>query len=115
MADNFVTIEHFENPINADNAKFTLQAAGIDALLLDRHLPMPMYGNILGTVKLQVRQQDVDRALSIIEPLSERHDPDHEPRDRTEPLVDDDRCLRCGEFMAKTVNICGICGWSYGK
>ncbi len=65
MVEKLVTIATYGNPIEANLARIKLASEDIDCFLAGENA-VAVYGNIVGTVKLQVRQSDVERATEIL-------------------------------------------------
>jgi hypothetical protein len=65
MVEKLVTIATYSNPIDANLAKIKLESEDIDCFLAGENA-VAVYGNIIGTVKLQVRQFDVERATEVL-------------------------------------------------
>jgi len=65
MAEKLVTIATYGNPIEANLAKIKLASEDIDCFLADENA-VAVYGGIVGTVKLQVRQSNVERATEVL-------------------------------------------------
>ncbi len=64
-----ITIATFDTLPDAYIALGRLQAEGIDCRLADEHLVQMdwLYSIAVGGIKLQVREQDAERALQILE------------------------------------------------
>ncbi len=64
-----VVIAEFNRVVDADLAKSRLEAAGIQAVLLDAHTVAmnPLYSPALGGVKIAVADEDAPRARAILE------------------------------------------------
>jgi hypothetical protein len=69
MATRLVTIATFDMPPKAELARNALTAAGIQCILSDDNtLGMDwMLGNAIGWAKLQVREEDADKAVVVLE------------------------------------------------
>ncbi len=65
MVEKLVTIATYGNTIEANLAKIKLASEDIDCFLAGEHA-VAVYGGIVGEVKLQVRQSDVERAKEIL-------------------------------------------------
>ncbi len=68
MTLRLVTIATFNLPIEAHIVKGRLESEGIEVFLADEHtIAMnPFYSAMVGGVKLQVAETDVDEALRIL-------------------------------------------------
>ena len=68
MSDSLITIRRFEHPFEAHICKAKLESEGIHCFL-DNEDTMGMYPvfTIVGGVKLQVRESDVEEAVRILE------------------------------------------------
>ncbi len=66
--DDLVTIEHFLFVSDAEIARATLEAAGIDAALADVNISRMSWANAQahGGVRLQVRREDAEHASAIL-------------------------------------------------
>lgn len=111
MADDFVTIEHFESVGQAGSAEALIEMAGITVLLADEYVPLATMGNLSGTVKLRVPSKDAERAKAVIKQMRE----DIEARRAAFQSIPEGCCLECGMPMHPAVDTCGICGWSYAS
>jgi len=69
MATRLVTIATFDMPPKAELARNALTAAGIQSVLGDDNtLGMDwLLGNAIGWVKLQVREEDAEKAVAVLE------------------------------------------------
>lgn len=69
VSAQLITLATFDTPIDAEIAKNKLEAAGVRAFLADEAtVRMASYlGPAMGGVKLQVRDSDVELALSVLE------------------------------------------------
>lgn len=66
--NRFVTVLTFENAINAQIAKLSLEAEGITCFLKDEiSVQVIQYSEALGGVKLQVHESDLEKAIKILE------------------------------------------------
>ena len=96
MADgnDLVTLDRFLFLPDAEIARATLEAAGIDAVLIDENTVRMSWGDAQahGGIRLQVRRGDAEEAREIL--ASEIA----EERQHAEPLDewDYERCHRCG-------------------
>jgi hypothetical protein len=68
MTNNFVTIRVFTYPSEAIILKGRLESEEIECFLMDELTVQvnPLYSNAIGGVKLQVRENDVERANEIL-------------------------------------------------
>ena len=74
-----VTIRSFGDVMQAWLAKSNLESAGIECLLVDDNTVRLHWGivNVLGGVKLQVKREDAEVALELLEqPVPEQPDED---------------------------------------
>jgi hypothetical protein len=69
MADRLVTIATFDVPEQAQMAKSALEAGGIPAAVSDEMTVSLFwhYSNALGGIKLQVREEDAERASAVLD------------------------------------------------
>lgn len=69
MATRLVTIATFDLPIKAEIARNALTAAAIQSVIADDNaVGMDwLLGNAIGWVKVQVREEDADRAVTVLE------------------------------------------------
>lgn len=67
-ADDLVTIEHFLFVSDAEIARATLEASGIDAALADVNISRMSWANAQahGGVRLQVRREDAEQAAAVL-------------------------------------------------
>jgi hypothetical protein len=72
MSVRLVTVATFDLPHKADLAKAALEEAGIAAEVNDREIVAMdwLLLNAVGGVKLQVAEEDAERALAVIEPFT---------------------------------------------
>jgi hypothetical protein len=82
MVEKLVTIATYGNPIEANLAKIKLSSEDIDCFLAGEHA-VAVYSGVIGHIKLQVRQSDVERAMEVL----------NRPPDETEPDEFDDEGL----------------------
>lgn len=76
-----VTIRSFGDVMQAWLAKSNLESAGIECFLVDDNMVRLHWGivNVLGGVKLQVKREDADVALELLEqPVPEQPDEDNQ-------------------------------------
>jgi hypothetical protein len=68
MNTKMVVVASFGRPVDAHLAKTRLEAAGIQAFILDENAIAvnPFYSPALGGVKLAVAEEDVDRAREVL-------------------------------------------------
>jgi len=80
--EKLVTVGEYENTFDAELAKLTLDNAGVESVILGQELVgMLVYGVPSLTIKLQVRQADIEKAKQILaekEPLTDDGDDDEE-------------------------------------
>jgi hypothetical protein len=71
MTDDLVTIASFSQPYEAQLARGTLEASGIESVLRDEHTVGAdwFFSTALGGVKIQVRSSDVSEARRVLEPV----------------------------------------------
>lgn len=72
MSDRLVTVASFSNAIEANIARNALEEAGIPACLADEEMvnALSLLSNILGGVKLLVRESDGQAACSLLNELN---------------------------------------------
>jgi tetratricopeptide (TPR) repeat protein len=92
-----VTIATFSYPTEAYIPKTKLESAGIWAFIADEYLVMMnwLYSNAIGGVKLQVREADVERALSVLSLTKDDVEPEEDEIDTLEDAV---ACPSCGSL-----------------
>jgi hypothetical protein len=73
-----VTIQTFSNPTQAQLAKTLLESSDVPAFLLDENSFALGYGSVLIGIRLQVEDQNVERAKEILK-----------SQENSEPLSDD--------------------------
>ncbi len=95
ISHNLITIATLSYPAQAHVLRTKLETQGIWAFVADENLVAMnwLYSNVIGGVKLQVKEQDVERALEIlgIEP----EDFEDVIDDFGEEEVEDERCPHC--------------------
>ncbi len=69
MKDRLITIASFPQAIQAHIARSRLESEGIETFIRDENIVTLnwLYSNAVGGVKLEVYEQDVPQALSILE------------------------------------------------
>jgi hypothetical protein len=96
-ADDLVTIDRFIFIAEAEIARATLEAAGIDAVLTDENIVRMSWGDAQahGGVRLQVRAEDAEEAQAILAEtnLEAETTPSPQTFDDLEP---GETCRRCG-------------------
>lgn len=106
-SDDLVTIDRFLFIANAEIARATLEAAGIDAVLVDENIVRMSWGDAQahGGVRLQVRAEDADEARTILEETDLSGAPAPSPAESFDDLEPDETCRRCGSeeiFLAES-------------
>lgn len=68
MNDGFITVASYPEPIEANLMRSKLLSEGIECILLDENLisVQPFYSNAIGGIKLQVHENDSQRAKEIL-------------------------------------------------
>lgn len=103
-----VTIDTFSNPHQADMAKLVLDTVGIPSVFDNRNtVEMDwLLSNAIGHIRLQVLEQDVERAQQALA----------EHRAAIPATAgEEDHCLSCGAAMTPEDETCRACGWSYAE
>ena len=100
MSDELVTIDRFLFLSDADIARATLEAAGIEAVLVDANAVRMSWSDAQahGGVRLQVRRSDAIEASAILRSEAMRSS-DITPDDfetAAIPMAVDETCRRCG-------------------
>lgn len=112
MANDFVVIQTYDNPAEADMAKHLLEDEGILVFLENRDIVQATWGIsiLVGGVRLQVPRDQAELASQLLAEKTRRWPglPDNEPMDNPEL-----HCLECGELMSEQEDKCSSCGWSY--
>jgi hypothetical protein len=69
MSDALTLIATFSHPFEAHLAKGKLESEGIEAFIADENIVGInwLYSNLVGGVKLKVREEDKERALKILQ------------------------------------------------
>jgi hypothetical protein len=69
MNDGFITIATYPEPLEANLMRSKLLSEDIECILLDENLisVQPFYSNAIGGIKLQVHEDDAQRAKEILE------------------------------------------------
>jgi len=69
MSDALILIATFSHPFEAHLAKGKLESEGIEAFIADENIVGInwLYSNLVGGVKLKVREEDRDRALKLLQ------------------------------------------------
>lgn len=111
MDQRLVTVETYRFLHEAEAARIFLDSEGIQVYLADvETVTMDwMLGVAVGHIKLQVAEEDANRAQAL---LWERAQNRPEASD-----IDDDtgeiHCLQCQQLMTPEQTQCPKCGWSY--
>jgi predicted Zn-ribbon and HTH transcriptional regulator len=98
--DDLVTIATFSHPTEAYVPKSRLEAEGIpsfvaDAATIDTYW---LYSNAIGGAKLQVREQDAERALEI---LNLEADPTGLMEEEFGKARENEKCPKCGSLRIR--------------
>ena len=74
MSTQLVTVATFDQPIAAEMARSKLEAVDVRVFLADEATVRmaPHLGSAMGGVKLQVRENDLELALSVLEAETDR-------------------------------------------
>src|SRR5206468_2223082 len=98
--DELVTIDRFLSIADAEIARATLDAAGIDAVLVDENIVRMSWGDAQahGGVRLQVRRSDAIEAGAVLRSEHLRAlDAVVDPFESVLPVLETDEvCRRCG-------------------
>ncbi len=111
MEPKLVTVCTYEHPVQAEVAKFALEAEGLTAFVADAEFVTNMFLGVsaAGGVKLQVPESDVPAAMALLAANPSLANPSADrPADDGVP-----RCLSCGATMPAEATACPACGWSY--
>jgi ribosomal protein S27AE len=74
-SDRFITVATFRYPVEAHLAKSKLESEGIEVYVADENIVAInwLYSNAVGGVKVQVREDEADRARALLQaPQPER-------------------------------------------
>ena len=65
---SFITLKTFDNPIDAHLLKTKLESEGIVVYLFDENINSinPLYNIATGGIKLNIAEQDLDRAVEVL-------------------------------------------------
>ena len=79
--DKFVTVKTFTYPLEVAVIRGRLEAEGIECFAQDELTAQvnPFYSNAIGGVKLQVREQDLRKAIEILEETGYLKEADFRP------------------------------------
>src|SRR5438874_12843284 len=118
---SMVTVRQYLNPSEAELDKTLLEEAGIPVFMPDENSVSLGYGGVLGGVRLQVEDADLDRARRVLDeregvtPLPDdfippEEPPPVEPTTTATPILHTkdewiDTSFRCGVFL---LSACGI-------
>ncbi|MDM8001207.1 MAG: DUF2007 domain-containing protein [Dehalococcoidia bacterium] len=96
-ANDLVTIATFSHPTEAYVPKSRLEAEGIPSFVADARTidTYWLYSNAIGGAKLQVRQEDAEKALEI---LSLRAEPTISMEEEFGKAREDEKCPNCGSL-----------------
>ena len=107
MADEIVTVATFSTAAEAEAAKLDLEAEGIMASVTDTD--WTVLGIPSANAKLEVRQEDAERASQLLEHHGHTPLEDDDDADAPDPIM----CLECGKDMPDGQTKCPTCGWTY--
>ncbi len=70
---NLILIESFNDAIQAHLMAGALEEEGIEVFIMDENLVSinPLFSNVVGGVKLKVKQEDADKALQLIQQMKQ--------------------------------------------
>ena len=91
MADKLITIATFGEPSQAEMSKVKLDDMSIECFLTE-DATHTLYGYAAGTIRLQVRESDAERALEALKVDSRK------------------RCTQCGQEFEDSAKNCPNCG-----
>lgn len=104
-----ITVASFSKPEDAHLLRIRLEAGGVPAYLQNENLVQIdwLYSNAVGGVRVQIDEQDVEKAREILteEPLGDF--PIGFPvcpvcaSSETEPISDEWKCLACGHVWSE--------------
>lgn len=91
MLGRLITLETYDNAMQATLAKNYLEAAGIRCSLADEYSVSNLWhlSNAIGGIKLQVAEEDLERASDLLDEVENQHRSQSEPTSETEPPVDE--------------------------
>ena len=95
MADKLITIATYGEPSQAEISKAKLDDMGIQCFLM-KDATQNLYGYAAGTIRLQVRESDAERALEALKVDSRK------------------RCTQCGQEFEDSAKYCPNCGAEIG-
>jgi len=97
-SDDLVTIDRFLFIADAEIARATLEASGIDAVLVDENIVRMSWGDAQahGGVRLQVRAEDAEEARMILKETDLSGAAAPSPPQSFDDLEPDETCRRCG-------------------
>jgi Zn finger protein HypA/HybF involved in hydrogenase expression len=112
MAEPLVTIEQYQFLPEAASVRMHLESEGIEAYLADAETVSTDWalGNAIGYIKLQVREPQVEAAMTILDQLRARR----AARNALPNAREEFRCLACEVELLPDQRSCPKCGWSYG-
>jgi hypothetical protein len=102
------TVGRFYTANEAEMARAALEAEGIPAFVADANM-VSMLSNAVGWAKLQVGQQDTERARQFLTAWR----PPETPEGTPSSLLDMTTCMQCGREMPEWLATCPDCGWTY--
>lgn len=80
MKDKLVTIARFDSPFDAELAKTSLESSDIEAVVLGADLVANMFTIDAIKVELQVFQEDVSRAMEVLESVTSTSEEQTDPQ-----------------------------------
>lgn len=82
MLGRLITIETYDNAMQATLARNYLEAAGVRCVLADEHAVSSLWhlSNAIGGIKLQVAEEDFDRACELLDDVENQHRSPAEPK-----------------------------------
>jgi hypothetical protein len=110
MTDEIVTVATSSSLAEAEARKLRLESDGLTVYLADAETIGTYWGLLtaVGSIKIQVPQAQVGKAMTVLEQVKLRHD-DEAKQARKES------CLACAAEMPLDAAECPACGWSYAK
>lgn len=103
--DDLVTVDRFLSVADAEIARGTLEASGIDAVIVDENVARMDWGYVpaMGGIRVQVRRSDEPAARSVLRgddagdaEEAETAADDERRVMQLPPLTDEETCARCG-------------------
>jgi len=107
-SEEFVTIARYDDRHKANIARATLESEGIEAIIVEPRINMPIYhlGPLVSGLELKVASPEAQRATERLDSFRET---------KPFPTQHGSSCPKCGEKVEAGFEICWSCGTRLGE